>query len=284
MAARVVPHKKHLMPVSFGPSPGPRQRPDGDAFEEGPSRITRHAIRFLSDAAALAALLPEGLTPWGEPIVTVEFTTLRDLPWLAGRGYNSLGVRIPGKFSGKRDTVTGQFLTVLWENLTDPILTGREQLGYPKIYAELSEPRVHRGTHQFRGSWLGFAFLDMTMTCAEELPEERRAEYMARSQYGDGTLLHKYIPRTGEPWTEADASYFTFTPVASTPNRVKAAKPPQITLGTGTVAFHRARWQDLPTQAHIVNALSDLPIREWRGAAIARALDFTDYNEQRVLA
>ena len=32
------------------------------------------------------------------------------------------------------------FLVVLWENLTDPILTGREELGFSKIYCEIPEP------------------------------------------------------------------------------------------------------------------------------------------------
>ena len=73
---------------------------------------------------------------------------MTEIEWLAGRGYNTLGVTFPVVFQGKRDRAIGPFLLVLWENLADPILTGREQLGYSKIYCELRDPLVCRGaTH-----------------------------------------------------------------------------------------------------------------------------------------
>ncbi|HEY0301268.1 MAG TPA: hypothetical protein VGC36_08055, partial [Rhizomicrobium sp.] len=80
--------KKYLMPVAFGPSAGPRQRPEGDLAEDVPTQTTRFTVRYLSDAGAVQNLLPRGLTLWGEPIVTVEMAQLREVPWLAGRGYN----------------------------------------------------------------------------------------------------------------------------------------------------------------------------------------------------
>ena len=36
--------------------------------------------------------------------------------------------------------------------------------------------------------------------------------------------------------------------------------------GTGHFEFYRARWEDMPTQFHIVNALADLPIVRVLGA------------------
>ena len=49
---------------------------------------------------------------------------MKEIEWLAGRGYNTLGVSFPVVFNGEVDRATGSLLTVLWENLTDPILTG----------------------------------------------------------------------------------------------------------------------------------------------------------------
>ena len=57
---------------------------------------------------------------------------MKEIEWLAGRGYNTLGVSFPAVFEGEVDRATGSLLTVLWENLTDPILTGREELGFSK--------------------------------------------------------------------------------------------------------------------------------------------------------
>ena len=58
---------------------------------------------------------------------------------------------------------------MLWENLCDPILTGREQLGFSKIYCELPEPVALRGDTHCIASWLGFKFMDMKLTNMEQV-------------------------------------------------------------------------------------------------------------------
>ncbi|HEY0302300.1 MAG TPA: acetoacetate decarboxylase family protein, partial [Rhizomicrobium sp.] len=194
-----------------------------------------------------------------------------------------LGVRLPAAFDGQRDRVNGHYLAVLWENLTDPIITGREQLGYPKVYASISDARKHHGAYHASAHWLGFSFIDIELTAARALGAADRQAFFERSQFGDGLILHKYLPKTGAPWTEAEADYFTFAPLLSDRNREK--KPPfsSIRTGKGKIQFRRPRWQDMPTQHHIVNALADLPVHEWREASIIEAVDYTDYNDQRIL-
>jgi acetoacetate decarboxylase len=86
------------------------------------------SVTFHSDSEQLEELLPEGFTLRDNPRVTVTASYIKEIEWLAGRGYNTLGVNIPVTFRGEDDEVSGDFLTVLWENLTDPILTGREEL------------------------------------------------------------------------------------------------------------------------------------------------------------
>jgi hypothetical protein len=134
------------MPVVFGPGLGPRQGEEGRKFTSPDSHktITR-SVSFLTNRAQLEELLPERFAVRGEPVVTVFASYMTEIEWLAGRGYNVLGVTIPVSFTGKVDRAVGSFLAVLWENLTDPILTGREELGFAKIYCDLPEPRIHRG-------------------------------------------------------------------------------------------------------------------------------------------
>ena len=38
---------------------------------------------------------------------------------------------------GEQDSVDGDLLLILWGNRADPIITGREDLGYAKLYCEL---------------------------------------------------------------------------------------------------------------------------------------------------
>jgi hypothetical protein len=93
----------------------------------------------------------------------------------------------------------------------------------------------------------------------------------------NGTLHYKYIPRTGV-WDEADAEYAVMTPSATPDRRVTA----QCT-GRGSVRFHRAEWQDLPTQYHIVNAFADLEQIDFLGASIVETIGGKDLSDQRIL-
>src|SRR5579875_1861599 len=127
--------RMYRMPTHFGPSPGPRQRLDGGRWDckETPN-TTAVWVSFLTDGDKLAALLPPRFQLSEQPIVTVEAAYSTNIGWLAGRGYNVVVVRFPAIYRGQVDQCSGQFLAVVWENLADPIITGREELGWPKVY------------------------------------------------------------------------------------------------------------------------------------------------------
>ena len=84
--ARLPDRQLQTMPLGFGCAGGPRQGVDDLAFRHGPTRFLRHAVSFLTEEASLKALLPPGLGVAGEPVVTVQFVKLTEIPWLAGRG------------------------------------------------------------------------------------------------------------------------------------------------------------------------------------------------------
>ncbi len=271
------PDQMYRMPTHFGPRTGPRRGPDGRKFEcrDNPYS-TSFSVSFLSNSAQLEKFLPPGFALDGEPVVTVSATYMTEIEWLAGRGYNTLGVSFPARFEGEADRLSGSFLTVLWENLTDPILTGREEIGFSKIYCELPTPTSLRGQHHIIASWLGFKFLDIYV---DDLREQSRQEIdeLASGQSGAGILHYKYLPRTGE-WGRADAAYAVLTP-AETPNRRVLERK----VGAGSLKFHKARWEDMPTQYNIVNAFADLEIREYRGASLTKTVGGKDLSDQRIL-
>ena len=271
------PGRMYRMPTHFGPSFGPRQGEDGRRFANTDSpRTTARSVSFLTNRAQLDALLPEGFTVGAEPVVTVTASYITEIEWLAGRGYNTLGVSFPAVFQGRHDYAEGQFLTVLWENLTDPILTGREELGFAKLYCELPEPRVYQGTTHCTASWLGFTFMDMTITNLSQVPPAPAGE-PTDDGVPRGILHYKYLPRTGA-WGTADVAYATLTPAAM-PNRVVA----EMWQGEGTVQFRRATWEDLPTMVSIVNAFCDLEIKDYRGASVVKTVGGKDLGDQRIL-
>src|SRR5215813_12046843 len=196
----------YRMPTHFGPAPGPRQIP-AEANAD-PTRSPRKKVistSFLTDGSALERHIPERFALAGEPVVTVEFHYMTDIDWLAGRGYTMIHVWWPVLFKGEQDQVVGRFLAVMWENLADLIITGRGEIGQPKLYAEIPGLRRVNGVYHRQASWMGFTFLDLRVTeLVEPIAETRAAPQM------DGTLMLKYVPSTGA-WSEADICEVSFT-------------------------------------------------------------------------
>ena len=265
------PSAMYRMPSHFGARTGPRRGPAGQRFHcrDNP-RATSYSLSFLTDAAKIEALLPPGFSLRGEPVATINASYMTEIEWLAGRGYNILGLTFPARYQGHEETVDGNFLSVLWENLTDPIITGREELGYAKIYCELPEPVILRGTHHITASWLGFRFLDIHISDLQPVDNPASAA-------GLPSLHYKYLPRTGK-WGTADCSYATMTPAVAPNRRVL-----EQSLGKGSFHFHPARWEDMPTQYNIVNALADLPLLEMRGASMTKSVGGKDLRDTRIL-
>ena len=131
------------MPTSFGPMPGPRQDFHGRPHNGSNATFKTASIKIKSSRTVLENLFPNDKLRFASPDTvahaTFAATQLDNLEWLGGRGYSHFGLYIHGvqytKDNG--ETVTGTYLPLLFENLTDPILSGREELGFPKLFAEL---------------------------------------------------------------------------------------------------------------------------------------------------
>lgn len=275
MAYKFKPRMIYRMPTHFGPTLGLRQGPDGKTFAPDTRDFIAYSVSYLSNREQLEELLPEGFEVGAEPVVTVEGKYLKNIKWLAGRGYNILGVSFPAVFKGKTDKAMGSFLAVLWENMFDPIMCGREEIGWSKIWGELPEPRVCNEVAHCTASWMGFRFLDMRVKNLKQLNNEEIQELKKKNK-SDGILHYKYIPKTGE-WGVADAAYTTLS--SNSPLNTTE----EIWKGEGTVTFHEATWEDLPTQFTIVNALRALEIKEYRGATMVVGTEGDDLRGQRIL-
>ena len=268
----------YRMPVFFGPATGPRRGPDGEPFDgtQGYDAVT-HTLSFLGDPDQLRAFLPPGFALYGDPVVNIFTKYMKNIGWLAGRGYNMLGVNMHAEFKGKRDTAPGTLLLVLWENMTEPILTGREELGYAKIYCDLPEPRKIGGEILCTASWDGFRFLEFSMENLHAPSDEEDAALKARTGALLGNLHYKYIPATGD-WGAAAVEQAILGPKANA--EMKTLKT---WSADGAVRFHKPTWRDMPTQYMIVNALADLEIRENLGVRITETTGSKDLGDMQPL-
>lgn len=256
---------RYRMPSHFGPAPGPRNIPSHVKIDHTKYPFTTTVtVAFLTDQAALEAMLPPGFSVAGDPVVSVDFAYMKQIPWLAGRGYNIALLSWPATFAGEQDTVTGRFAAVLFENFATPIITGRDELGHPKVYCEIPEPRVADEVYTARASWDGFEFMSVEVGGLGSVDKP-----VANTVETEGWVQWKYIP--GTPHTNGpDASYATYSP-----DPLDADRYPNVTIdsrqfGTGEVKFNHARWEDMPTLYHVANAFADLPVREVRVAAVTR--------------
>ena len=267
------PGPRYRMPTVFGASAGPRGDCAGNPYDYSDAPRTVASVSFLTEAAALSRLLPEGFKLYGEPVLTVEFTQLTELPWLAGRGYNILMVRFGAEFEGRDDRANGAFLPVLWENSPEAILTGREELGYAKLYCELPDARVLPGQREQIASWDSHTFVRMQMQDLQDAVPPESAPF----DVNKGVMHWRYLPKVSAPG-EAEVAQAVLTPAGGYPIRYESFK-----RGTGSVSFARTTWAQMPTMFHIVNALAELPQYEPRGALCMLTRGAKDISDQRVL-
>lgn len=239
-----------MMPAHFGPRLTKNIGGYGD--------VTDLTITYLTDKKLLARYLPEWFKIIDEPLVKVHYANNRDIGWLAGGAYNLLSVDIPCIYQGKEEQMEGKYCLVLWENLTDPILTGRELQGLPKIYAEIedytkTECEWHASAHYRSHKIVDITIKEIRPMTHEEIEERRKLP-------GKDWFGWKYIPKTGEEGSEV--SYPTLYPLGD--------GTWEAWWGTGKVEWNHLTWEQNPTQFNIVNALADLPILEYREATISK--------------
>ena len=268
-------HKEmRRMPALLGLASGPRNMPRSKAHLTYSADVLQVTMHALTDAASLSGYLPARCRLAGEPVLSVAFTQLTNLGWLAGRGYNFINVSTPIVFEGKTDIVTGDFSLCVWESKADPIMTGREEVGMPKLFADIPDPRETDGRWECTANWEGFPFLDL------ELDTNKNSDGpVAPSALGSTGvyIVHRYHAHPGA-WDQVDVDEVVIS-------QAGAAPPPTVLdhqTGIGKFRFRSARWEDMPTQYTYVNALAGLPVLEFRPGQFVRAKGIGDLRAFRI--
>lgn len=254
---------QYRMPRVFGALPGPRNVPKDKQHLPNNQRNLTLSVTALTDAGGLSELLPPGCVLKGEPLLTVTITYMSNIGWLAGHGYAMLSVGFSIAHSARvRGMLSGSFKPVLWENLADPIVTGREELGFAKLYADLPPPLIVGDRCTAVAAWQNFRFFDL------EIADLADATIPAARP--EGSFHYKYVPKTGA-LTEGDVEYLEYAPPEAGATGYSALRTTRFRQGSGRFAFHRARWEDVPFQYPIINALADLPEHEIRAATLTES-------------
>ncbi len=86
-----------------------------------------------------------------------SITHLDRVSWLGGKGYNCMAFYVHGVEYQMKDgtSLVGTYLPVLFENLADSIVSGREELGMPAVFCDIDmhmEPKSCRATAAWKGA------------------------------------------------------------------------------------------------------------------------------------
>lgn len=213
--------------------------------------VTQIALEYSTDEKLLRQFLPQPYELNGDPVVTVEYSMNRSIDWLAGGEYNIISVSVPAIYVGEVDKISGNYALVLWENLTDPILTGREMHGIPKIYGDIENHRIFEGIWKTALRNRGKTILDIQAADLTRMAPDEFEGFKENCRQRN-LLGWKYIPN--ETLTDAIASYATVLPASVRCHEAWSAR--------GNLRWYPQTWKENPTQAHIVNALHSLPIEK----------------------
>jgi hypothetical protein len=275
------------MPIAFGPMPGPRQTHAGVARNAVESTFTSASIKVKTSRTVLQNLFPPGIkgfrfkSPGTVAYCSFSQTTLNKMEWLGGSGYRHIGLYIHGVEYVKPDgtVISGTYMPILFESLADPIVSGREELGMPKLYTAID---VYRGAESYRmnTSWQGSMWGNF---CLEGLkPDDNLSAATGKvsGEDDDGIFVYRYIPKVGRSHKgEAEAEYPVFVPFAED-------KPEPVTqrVWTATKAHLKIDaldWDALPTLHHIISRLQEIPVYEVVKAKVVEGVGVPDVGAAR---
>ena len=265
--------------------PGPRQNHLGKsrAVASLQSTSVTTSITFKTSGTVLRNLFPNASYSFVSPETVVyaswKLTTLDKMDWLGGGGYSHFGLYIHGVQYKKRDgeIVRGTYLPVLFEDLADPILSGREELGYPKLYSAINIGRRDKSLHMTIG-WQGAHWGSLQLRDLNDQVNDDGSE----STLDPGILIHKHIPRTGfETKPEADADYTVVTSFAEDAQTVPSKMTRVQTSNKASFEVRETDWDMLPTLHHVVSRLAEVPIYEIVEAKVVESRGVADLSSAR---
>jgi 2-polyprenyl-6-methoxyphenol hydroxylase-like FAD-dependent oxidoreductase len=268
-------------PIAFGPMPGPRQTYLGFPRDGTTSRATTASIKFKTSRTLLQNLFPpgrSGLTfqsPGTIAFASISTTTLEKMEWLGGSGYNFWGLFIHGVQYTKGDgsIIKGSYLPLLFENLTDPIVSGREELGMPKLFSDIDVYARDKG-YFINTSWRGANWGNFRLTGLREVDPAKKAGGVS-GEADEAQIVHRYMPTVGrEGKGNAAEEFFAYVPLAEeqpAPTVVRCLEAEKAHFNIDGLD-----WEALPTLHHIISRLAELPVYEIVGAKVTESRGVTD--------
>jgi len=246
----IEPNTKYDMPVAFGKS----IYTDVTHVPE----LQLISTSFETTPEAIESLLPRHLAPGERSVVYVNRLRYRGIDYLAGRGYEEFVVAVNARHEHDGKVINAPYVVCVWVDQVPSILSGREALGYPKLYADIPQLIDYEGRKRFEASEYGTKFLSGEVRNLRELPQTAVSKINASlSEYN---FAWKYIQG---PEGTIDADYITLTRMSWDYQRAW--------IGEGESQFHPATFEEIPASCAAVKGLAALPVVAWQPAFVAES-------------
>ncbi len=210
-------------------------------------------LQYQTDAEAIPPLLPEPYKPGKIPLVTVLFIDNNGVDFMAGGGYRFASISVDAAFDGEKGHLEGNYVLAMPENATMPIITGREWLGMPKFFTDISSIRLMDDGHLRceTSLWGHLLFgIDIVPPLKEQNALVCRA---ASSEINKSPAFgYKYIASLNGP---PDADYPTVMWSETRFSKLWFGK-------TGEFYFGDPSKQDIGFFKPVIDALRSLPVRK----------------------
>ena len=246
-------NKINFMPLIRGPLWDLKNLP-----KHNYARVESLMLQYETDPDAIPPLLPEPFKPGKSPTVTVLFNDNNGVDFMAGGGYRFAGISVAAQFDCEDGHLEGNYVLVMPENRTLPIITGRELLGMPKFFTDISSIRVMENGHlRCEASMWGHLLfgLDVAPPLRNQNVLIRKA---AASQFTKTPYFgYKYIASLNGP---PDADYPTVMWTDIDFERLQLGNRGEFYFGNPTE-------QDISYYKPIIDALKSLPVRKVKQTA-----------------
>lgn len=224
-------------------------------------------LQYETDPDAIPPLLPEPFRPGKSPTVSVLFNDNNGVDFMAGGGYRLAAISVAAQFDGEMGHLQGDYVLVMPEDSALPITTGREWLGMPKIYADISSIRIMSDGHlRCEASLWGHLLfgIDISPPLKDQNALIRKAA-SAQSTKAP-SFGYKYVASLDGP---PDADYPTIMWNDVSIEELSLGKRGGFFVGTPSE-------RDIGDFKPLVDALRSLPVRRvtqtvhWRGSMVLR--------------
>ena len=253
----------YKMPVHFGGDPFyPVRTAYGD--------MTTIGLSFQTEADGLAPLIPEDFEVL-KPVVNVQYANCRDVQWMTGGEYRLVQASVPVGYEGNSEGLVGEYVLVIWENKTCPIIGGREEDGMPKIFADIASERRMDDRWFTSASYESNTFLSLEFLCQKKLGQKQIDEINKNPKIN--FFGWRYLPNLGKGG--AALSHGTLYPQEMI---VK-----EMWTGEGSLRWAPLSYEQHPLQARIIASLAGLPVLRYLGGQMVKGTARLNVGDSRVL-